>query len=198
LREVVEPMTPICGATERDHNRTMQRIAIAITLVALALVHLPASESVAAQPSPESAATRTYKSAQFKFSFDYPASWSIREESSTDRSTLLALKLLSPDENVDVLRERSPGSFSVEVFANPDRLLLRAWLDNHGWPFTDRNRSVTPTSVGGLRALDITTGQMYAPNRFIYVTAHGVVIRIAPLAAQAPAVLRSFRFEPER
>ena len=143
-------------------------------------------------------ATKTYRSEQFKFSFDYPASWSIKEDSKRDRSQLLILRLLSRDQNVEVLRDYSPGSFAIEVFANPRRLELRTWLDEHGWPFGEGGRSVTATSVGGLPALEIATGKMYAPNRFIYVAADGVVLRVAPLAAQSREILRSLRFQRER
>ena len=164
---------------------------------ALALISVLTCDSIAAQPSTTAQATRTYASAQFEFSFDYPASWRVQERSASG-SALLSLKLLSHDEDIDVLRERSPGSFAVEVFANPRQLELREWLDEHGWPFGEADRSVTATSIGGRPALEIATGKMFAPNRFIYVGAHGVIVRLAPLAAQSPAILRSFRFEPER
>lgn len=153
---------------------------------------------LAAQPSAGAVPNRTYTSEQFGFSFDYPASWSLQEHSATDRSKLQTLKLLSRDEDVDVLRDYSPGSFGIEVFPNPGQLELRDWLDQHGWPFGERGRSVTATSIGGRPALEIATAKMFAPNRFIYVAAHGVVVRLAPLAAQSQAILRSFRFEPER
>jgi hypothetical protein len=152
----------------------------------------------APQPSVGAVPNKTYTSEQFGFSFDYPASWSLQEHSAADRSKLLTLKLLSRDEDVDVLRDYSSGSFGVEVFANPRQLELRDWLDEHGWPFGDGDRSVTATSIGGRPALEIATGKMFAPNRFIYVATRGVVVRLAPLAAQSQAVLRSFRFEPER
>jgi hypothetical protein len=151
-----------------------------------------------AQPAAGAVPTRTYTNEQFGFSFDYPASWSVQERSAGDRSKLLTLRLLSPDEDVEVLRDYSPGSFAIEVFANPGQLELRDWLDQQGWPFGESGRSVTATSVGGLPALEIATGKMFAPNRFIYVAAHGVIVRLAPLAAQSQAILRSFRFEPER
>jgi hypothetical protein len=166
------------------------RMTAGILLVALTLI--------AGQPATAAAPTKTYTSEQFKFSFDYPASWSVQEGSTSDPSQLLSLKLLSRDENVDVLRDYSPGSFGIEIFTNPRRLELRDWLDERGWPFGESGRSVTATSIGGLPALEITTGKMFAPNRFIYVAAHGVIVRLAPLAAQSQAVLRSFRFEPER
>ena len=150
------------------------------------------------QTSASAAANKTYTSEQFGFSFDYPASWSLQEHSAGDRSKLLSLKLLSPDEDRDVLRDYSPGSFGVEVFANPGQLELRAWLDEHGWPFGESGRSVTATSIGGRPALEIATAKMFAPNRFIYVAGPGVVVRLAPLAAQSQAVLRSFRFKPAR
>ena len=166
--------------------------------IKLAFAALVALMLVGAPPAMGADATKTYRSEQFKFSFDYPASWSIREDSKRDRSQLLILKLLSPDQNVDVLRDYSPGSFAIEVFANPRRLALRAWLDAHGWPFGEGGRSVTATSVGGVPALEIATGKMYAPNHFIYVAADGVVLRVAPLAAQSQEILRSFRFQRER
>jgi len=153
---------------------------------------------LAAEPSAAAAPNKTYTSERFGFSFDYPAPWSVQERSAGDPSQLLTLKLLSRDEDVDVLRDYSPGSFGVEVFPNPKHLELRDWLDQNGWPFGESGRSVTATFVGGLPALDITTGKMFAPNRFVYVTAHGVVLRLAPLAAQSPAILHSFRFAPER
>ena len=185
------------GSTEPSRWRGL-RITAGMLLVVLALVDLPMCNSLAAQQSTGAVPSKTYKSEQFNFSFDYPASWSVQERSSSDRSKLLILKLLSEDENVDVARDYSPGSFGIEVLANPGQLELRDWLDEHGWPFGESGRSVTATSVGGLPALEIATGKMYAPNRFIYVAAHGVVVRMAPVAAQSQAILRSFRFEPER
>jgi hypothetical protein len=164
------------------------RRTVGVLLVGLALV--------AAVPAIAAAPTRTYRSEQFKFSFDYPAAWAVQEQPSGDSSKLLVLKLLTRDQNVDVLRDYSPGSFGIEVFANPQQLELREWLDRHGWPFGESGRSVTAASVGGRPALEIATGKMYAPNRYIYVAAHGVVIRMAPLAAQSQAILRSFRFDP--
>ena len=175
-----------------------QSLAGLMVLVAFALVDLPAGNSFAAQPSTQEVATNTYRSEQFKFSFDYPATWSVQERSAGDHSKLLVLQLLSRDDDVDVLRDYSPGSFAIEVLANPRHLELRDWLDEYGWPFGEGDRSVTATSISGLPALEIATGRMYAPNRFIYVAAHGVVVRMAPLAAESQKILRSFRFEPER
>jgi hypothetical protein len=174
------------------------RLTTGSFLVALTLIDVWTCNTFAAQPSTSAASTKTYTSKQLKFSFDYPASWSIHERSAKDSSTLLSLKLLTREENIDVLRDYSPGSFAIEVYANPKRLQLRDWLNQHGWPFPEPGRSVTTTSIGGLSALEVATGKMFAPNRFIYVTAHGVVLRLAPLATESQEILRSFRFEPER
>jgi photosystem II reaction center protein PsbP len=183
----------------RRHGIAAQlRVLLAFALVALTLVDLRTCDTFAAEPSTGTVPTKTYKSEQFGFSFDYPASWSVQQGSPSDRSQLLSLKLLSRDQNVDVMRDYSPGSFAIEVFANPGQLEVRDWLDEHGWPFGESGRSVTATSIGGLPALEVATGKMLAPNRFIYVAAHDVIVRLAPLAAQSPAILRSFRFEPER
>lgn len=171
------------------------RVTTSMVFVALACIGVRICDTFAATAP---ASNKTYTSEQFNFSFDYPASWSVQERAAGDRSTLLSLKLLSRDENIDVLRDYSPGSFAIEVYANPKRLQLRDWLNEHGWPFAEPGRSVTTTSIGGLPALEVATGKMFAPNRFIYVTAHGVVLRLAPLATESQAILRSFRFEPER
>jgi hypothetical protein len=197
MRSVLFVERDTCGGAGPPRRHGL-RMTAGFLLVALTLVDLRACNTFAAQPSTEAVPSKTYKSEQFKFSFDYPASWSLQEGSTPDRSQLLSLKLLSPDENVDVLRDYSPGSFGIEVFANPRQLELRDWFDEHGWPFGESGRSVTATSIGGLPALEIATGKMFAPNRFIYVAAHGVIVRLAPLAAQSQAVVRSFRFEPEQ
>jgi hypothetical protein len=167
-------------------------------IVCTALMGACAFNSFAAQPSTAAGSYKTYTSEQFHFSFEYPASWSLQERAATDGSRFLSLKLLSRDEDIDVLRDYSPGSFAVEVFANPRRLQVRDWLDEHGWPFGEADRSVTTTSVGGLPALEVATGKMFAPNRFVYVASGNVVVRLAPLAAQSQAILRSFRFEAKR
>lgn len=109
---------------------------------------------------------------------------------------MLSLKLLSPDENVPVRRDYSPGSVSIEVFANPARRPLREWLDEHGWPFQGPDRSVTPTAIGGLPALEVATGKMFAPNRFTYVANKDWVMRLSALAPDANAVVQSIRFQP--
>jgi hypothetical protein len=178
--------------------RNRLRMTASMFLVALAFIDVATRNSVAAQPSTGAVPNKTYTSERFSFSFDYPASWSVQERGASNGSKLLSLKLLSPDQDVDVLRDYSPGSFGIEIFANPRRLELRGWLDEHGWPFGESGRSVTTTSVGARPALEIATGKMFAPNRFIYVAANGVIVRLAPLAAESQDILRSFRFEAER
>ena len=175
----------------------MIKTAAGMHIVALLLIGVLTCNSFAAQPPTSAGPNKTYSSERFKFSFEYPASWTVQERSAS-APKLLTLKLLSPDQDLDVLRDYSPGSLGIEVFANPRHLELRDWLDEHGWPFDEAGRSVTTTSIGGLPALQIATGKMFAPNRFIYVAAHGVVLRLAPLAAESQEILRSLRFEPER
>jgi hypothetical protein len=140
---------------------------------------------------------KSYSNDRFGFAFDYPASWSLIEQrSSRSGEAVLSVKLLSPDENVPVRRDYSPGSVSIEVFANPARRPLREWLDEHGWPFGPAGRSVTPTSIGGLPALEVATGKMFAPNRFTYVASKDWVLRLSALAPDSEIVVRSIRFDP--
>ena len=51
--------------------------------VALVLIDVCTCSSFAAQPSTGAASNKTYKGEQFKFSFDYPASWSVQERSAS-------------------------------------------------------------------------------------------------------------------
>lgn len=173
---------------------TKARWALAI-VVAMGL--FPAGHVVAAEVSTQSATLqKTYVNKRYGFAFDYPASWSLVAGKRVHQGVVLSLRLLSQDENIPVMRDYSPGSFSIEVWANPDRRPLREWLDEHGWPFEDADRSVTAGSLHGRPSLEVSTGKMFAPNRFIYVANKEWVLRMSTLAPDAPAVVQSLRFDP--
>lgn len=168
-----------------------------VVLTILAAVVIPCASSNPAEGAVSAAAIarKTYVNDRFGFAFDYPASWSLVESQGVQPGeTLLSLKFLSREENVPVLRDYSPGSVSIEVLANPARRTLREWLDEHGWPFDAAGRSVTPTSLGGLPALEVATGKMFAPNRFTYVATKDWVLRLSALAPDSHTVVQSFRF----
>jgi hypothetical protein len=167
-----------------------------VVLAIVAAVAMPYAISTLAADKPSAATARkSYVNDRFGFAFDYPAAWSlIEKQGASSGESMLSLKLLSPDENVPVMRDYSPGSVSIEVFANPARLTVREWLDEHGWPFDAVGRSVTPMSIGGLPALEIATGKMFAPNRFTYVATDDCVLRLSALAPESPTVVRSIRF----
>lgn len=177
----------------------MLRAQVTILLLMGATAATPLATG-AAEPElvPQAATARkSYNNDRYGFAFDYPAEWALVEtQGSSSNSSLLALKLLSPDENVPVRRDYSPGSVSIEVFANPSQRSLRAWLDETGWPFDAAGRSVTSTTLGGLPALEVSTGKMFAPNRFTYVARQGWVLRISALAPDSASVVRSIRFDP--
>lgn len=166
-----------------------------LVLAIVAASAVPFASAVRAADSSATAAVerKSYSNDRFGFAFEYPASWSLVEQPG---ETLLSLKLLSPDENVPVRRDYSPGSVSIEVYANPTRKPLRQWLDQHGWPFDVAGRSVTETSLGGLPALEVATGKMFAPNRFTYVASHDWVLRLSALAPDSQIVVQSIRFDP--
>lgn len=160
----------------------------------LAIVAMWVTSWTASAPAPES---RPYVNERYGFAFEYPASWVLKEKQGAQSgAAILSLKLLSPDENVAVRRDYSPGSVSIDVFANPDRRPLREWLDQHGWPFDAAGRSVTPTSLGGLPALEVATGKMFAPNRFTYVANKDWVLRLSAIEPESQQVVRSIRFNP--
>lgn len=169
---------------------------IVIAIVVASLTSF-AGGAPGADAPPEAAVERkSYNNDRFGFAFDYPASWSVVESQGSPSGAILSLKLLSPDENVPVRRDYSPGSVGIEMFANPTRRPLREWLDEHGWPFDASGRSVTQTSLGGLPALEVATGRMFAPNRFIYVARKNWVLRLSALEPDSHVVLQSIRFDP--
>jgi hypothetical protein len=172
---------------------------IQVVLAMLAAVAIPCASSNSAEDAISAAAVarKTYSNDRFGFAFEYPASWSLVESRGAQSSdALLSLKFLSREENVPVLRDYSPGSVSIEVFANPGRQPLRDWLDVHGWPFDAAGRSVTSTFIGGLPAMEVATGKMFAPNRFTYVATKDWVVRLSALAPDSHVVVQSFRFNP--
>jgi hypothetical protein len=131
--------------------------------------------------------------ARFGFAFRYPPSLRIVESQDEGAGIrLLLLRLLGPEQDAPLVRERLPGHFALEVFANPHRLAPQHWLDAHGWPFGTQGTTLAPITVGGLAALDVSTGRMLAPNRYIYVATEHVMIRLAPIGRDAEAILHSF------
>jgi hypothetical protein len=174
-------------------TKTKVLMAIVAALVMPCAISTPAAD----EPAATETARKSYNNDRFGFAFDYPAAWSLIEKpGSQSGAAMLSLKLLSPDENVPVRRDYSPGSVGIEVFANPARRPLREWLDEHGWPFDAAGRSVTPTSIGGLPALEVATGRMFAPNRFTYVASKMYVLRLSALAPDSQTVVQSIRFKP--
>ena len=138
---------------------------------------------------------KSYSNDRFGFAFDYPAAWSLTEkQGQASGEAMLTVKLLSADEDVPVRRDYSLGSVSIEVFANPRRQPVREWLDEHGWPFGPADRSATPITIGGMPGLEVATGKMFAPNRFIFVGIEDRVLRVSALAPESDAVVRSIRF----
>jgi len=154
------------------------------------------SDPVTGQASENVAAHKTYSNDRFGFAFEYPESWVVVEKQGTSPGQpLLSLRFLNREENVEVMRDYAPGSVSIDVFANPERQPVREWLDKQGWPFDAKGRSVTATSIGGLPALEVATGKMFAPNRFTYIATKDRVLRVSFLASDAQLVKQSFRFD---
>jgi len=137
-----------------------------------------------------------YTSEEYRFTFDYPselAPFELRGSASAPPEPLFTVRVLAPEESAPEIRAYAIGRFSVDVVANPRKLAVRDWLDAYGWPFGAAEGG-RPAEVGGLPALDVTTGRELAPNRFLYVSRGDVVLRIAPIGAESQDILRSFRF----
>jgi hypothetical protein len=152
---------------------------------------------ISSAPEGEAPAGRKrYTSAEFRFTFDYPselAPFELRGSAKAPPEPLFTVKVLTPEEAAPEIRAYAVGRFSVDVVANPRKLAVRDWLDAYGWPFGAAEGG-RPAEVGGLPALDVTTGRELAPNRFLYVSRGDIVLRIAPIGAESQDILRSFRF----
>jgi hypothetical protein len=116
----------------------------------------------------------------------------VESQDAGEGARLLRLRLLGPEKDDPLLRERFPGHFALEVFANPHRLAPQHWLEAHGWPFGTQGTTLAPITVGGRAALDVSTGRMLSPNRYIYVATAHVMIRLTPIGRDAEAILHSF------
>lgn len=168
----------------------------ALALAIAATFAMPSASS-AAETTEAATAHKSYKNDRYGFAFDYPASWAVVEKHELQsNAALLSVKLLSPDEDIPVRRDYSPGSVSIEVFANPAQQPVREWLDKNGWPFDATGRSTATTAIGGLPALEVTTGKMFAPNRFTYVANKNWIFRLSTIAPESEMVVRSLRFNP--
>lgn len=136
---------------------------------------------------------RSYVNERFGFAFRYPPSLSVVEsQGEGEGARLLLLRLRGPEKDDPLLRDRLPGHFALEVFANPHRLAPQNWLDAHGWPFGTRGNTLATITVGGLAALDVSTGRMLSPNRYIYLATEHFMIRLTPIGRDAEAILHSF------
>lgn len=173
----------------RCEVRTKLVVAVAIALT------VPTGQSIAEEATSAiqvaSSSTKAYSNSKQRFSFDYPSAWVVVEDAPAD-GALFSMRLLTPDEDVPVMRERSPGSFALAVFANPQRLTVHQWLDAQGWPF-GTERTTRETSVAGKQALDVSTGRMFAPNRFIYLADGNRIFRLSPLAEKSQIIMSSFK-----
>ncbi len=191
-------VAPFASGVAKVHEGLFQHPVRARSALAAVLMSVSAFFPLnAPHAADESAAQawRTYSNPRLAFSFDHPATWTVIESDRPEMTdAVFVVKMLSPDLDVPVMRERTPGSFMVEVFANPRQLSTQASLDARGWPFGN-DRSVTPTTIAGVTALDISTGRMFAPNRYMYIARNGCLFRLSPLAAESQKILESFRFE---
>jgi hypothetical protein len=131
---------------------------------------------------------------RFGFAFHYPPALRVVESQGDGTGArLLQLRLLGAEHDDPLLRDRFPGHFALEVFANPRRLALPDWLDEHGWPFGKHGSTLAAITVGGIAALDMSTGRMLSPNRYIYLATDGFIIRLTPLGLASETILHSFR-----
>lgn len=139
---------------------------------------------------------KTYTNDKYGFVIDYPASLILIEDKLPPTNLLvfsfrlLSSSLLASD---PLLREREPGQFSLQVFSNPKNMSLSVWLDREGWPLGLKADNAVSIDINGLMGLDISSGRMLAPNRFVYLSLGGFIIRMVPIAYPSEQILQSFR-----
>lgn len=137
----------------------------------------------------------SYTNEEFGLKFQYPPSLTVIEDQDAETQTLLLRVRVIGSEHADpLLRDRLPGYFEVDVFSNPREVSVEDWLDTHGWPFGDkRDSTISSTQVSGTLAHEVTTGKMMGPNRYVYLVANGLLLRLAPIGSDSEAIMNSFR-----
>ncbi len=139
---------------------------------------------------------QTYTNDKYGFVIDYPASLILVEDKLLPTNLLvfsfrlLSSSLLAGD---PLLRDREPGQFALQVFSNPKDLSLSEWLDREGWPLGLKADNAVSIEINGLMGLDISSGRMLAPNRFVYLPLGAFIIRMMPIAYPSEQILKSFR-----
>lgn len=145
-------------------------------------------------PSPEPVQWHTYRDEQFGFSFLYPDSYVIMEESEplsqVHPDLLHRVRLLERQLAQSETASLQPPNFSVEVFSNPAALPLAQWLDANASVQGERAEE----SVGGAQCIRITLTTLMAPNQFHYCAHAGYVYCIIALTPYEEKMLASFQF----
>lgn len=139
---------------------------------------------------------KSYVNDKYGFAIDYPSALIFveSERQHYSESLLFSFQLLSLPLAKDLLlRDRVPGQFALQVFANPQNLSLDEWLDVQGWPFGIKAESAMNIEINGLFGLDVSSGQMLAPNRYVYLLVGSFIIRMVPIGAPSENILHSFR-----
>jgi hypothetical protein len=132
-----------------------------------------------------------YSDPQFGFSFTYPASYVILDESEAPAAIapgmLYQLRVQPADVAASELGPYTPPVFMVQVF-DAGGLGLEAWLKAN-----EPDGTSTAAEVGGRQGAKLALPLMLAPNEFFYALAGGRVYRITPLGPEAEPMLSSLR-----
>jgi hypothetical protein len=147
---------------------------------------------VSSNPQIEPAAWLTYSDPQYGYQINYPDIYTILnpiEKLNEVNSRLLSqVRFLETELAKSEVANLEPPKFTVEVYANPGRETLEAFLNTQA-----RDGVREPYQLGSLNGIRVYFNTLMAPNNFYYFTSGDYIYRLIPLGEYSQEMLQSFK-----
>lgn len=147
---------------------------------------------VSTNPQIEPANWLTYTDPQYGYQINYPDTYSIlnpiEKLTEINPSLLSQVRFLETELANSQVANLEPPKFTVEVYANPGRETLEAYLDVQA-----RDGIREPYQLGNLSGIRVYFNTLMAPNNFYYFENGDFIYRLIPLGEYSEAMLQSFK-----
>jgi hypothetical protein len=178
----------------RAGGTTLLIVATALFFVACAGARDVRDVVTPISPSGPSQSTwLTYANQQYGLTLQYPATYTVTvvdkglEPNATLRIAFQLASLVRPT-------GMEPPQFAVDVFSNPSRSSVEAWLAANGATSAMKRPVQDAVQVGGVQGIRVVDQILLAPNTFYFVVRGAFVYRFTPLGAYSDEMLKSVQF----